>query len=161
MFRSKDVVSTLFGTGRGSEAVFVENIQWAADQCPDILLNLEPLNARDVPDYLHSNSGETVRLIEKIDRPNVRLQYDFYHMQIMEGDLAANVMARMEHISHIQFSSVPGRHEPQFGEVNIPYLIELLDEVGYEGWIGCEYKAKTDTKSGLSWGLPYGLGKEM
>ena len=86
------------------------------------------------------------------------MQFDFYHLQIMEGNLSYGLQRHLDVIGHVQFSSVPGRHEPQHGEVNVPYLFALLDEIGYTGWVGCEYRPKTTTLEGLRWGEPYGLG---
>ena len=146
--------------GLGEAETFVKNLSWAANRAADIgiSLMLEPLNTRDVPGYLHTTSQQTIDLITKIARDNVQLQYDFYHMQIMEGDLATHLQQHFTQIGHVQFSSVPGRHEPQYGEVNLDPLITHLDQLGYGGWIGCEYSAKEDTASGLSWAAEYGLG---
>jgi hydroxypyruvate isomerase len=143
-----------------AEATFLENIQWAASQAARNSLNilLEPLNSQDVPDYLYTSSAQVARLIEILNVNNVRMQYDFYHMQIMEGNLAVHLSEHLEKIGHIQFSSVPGRHEPQYGEVNLHYLFAYLDRIGYKGWIGCEYTPKTTTEEGLSWARDYGIG---
>lgn len=142
-----------------SEDLFVNNLRWAAALASDagVRLMLEPLNNIDVPGYLHSHLTTTRQLIERIDADNVKLQFDFYHQQIMEGDLARNLKRHLDIIGHVQFSSLPGRHEPQYGEVNVTYLCEYLDEIGYGGYIGCEYSAKTDTRAGLSWARPYGI----
>ena len=141
-------------------SVLVENVRFAADRAAahDIRILLEPLNSDDTPGYLLTRTDETRRCIEVIDRDNVRLQFDFYHRQIMEGNLARRLAENLDIIGHIQFSSVPGRHEPQHGEVNLPYLFELCDGLGYHGWIGCEYRPKTTAAEGLTWGEPYGLG---
>ena len=143
-----------------AEATFLENIQWAASQAARHSLNimLEPLNSQDVPGYLYSSSAQVARLIEILNIINVRMQYDFYHMQIMEGNLAVHLSEHLAKIGHIQFSSVPGRHEPQYGEVNLHYLFTYLDQIGYEGWIGCEYTPRTTTEEGLSWARDYGIG---
>jgi hydroxypyruvate isomerase len=143
-----------------SEDRFIENTVWAADLAgaSGITLLLEPLNTRDVPGYLHTHCDHTAQLIEQIDRSNVKMQFDFYHSQIMGGDLAASITRHLESIGHVQFSSVPGRHEPQYGEVNVDPLFDHLDNLGYDGWIGCEYIAKGDTREGLSWARAWGLG---
>ena len=143
-----------------SEALFIDNLRWAADlAAPEgVTLLLEPLNTTDVPGYLHTRSEHTAELIQKIDRNNIKMQFDFYHRQIMEGNLAAGLHRHLDIIGHVQFSSLPGRNEPQYGEVNVHLLADYLDELGYEGWIGCEYTAKAGTIEGLSWGERYGLG---
>lgn len=149
-------------TGDRQAAVdtFVSNLSSAAPDAAahGITLLLEPLNTRDVPDYLHTFCHETADLIAAIDQPNVLMQYDFYHRQVMEGDLAARLKAHFDIVGHVQFSSVPGRHEPQFGEVNLAYLFDQLDELGYAGWVGCEYTPKDGTLDGLAWASRYGIG---
>lgn len=145
-----------------SEGLFVDNLQWAADLAATkgIALLLEPLNTQDVPGYLHTRTDHTAELIHKVDRDNIKMQFDFYHMQIMEGNLASGLKRHLDIIGHVQFSSLPGRHEPQYGEVNVHLLADYLDELGYGGWIGCEYVAKGDTAEGLSWGERYNLGSK-
>ena len=131
---------------------FCRNLDWAANEIEDrdAKLLIEPLNTLDSPGYLHSNTTQAMEIIELVDR-RVGLQYDFYHMQLMEGNLAATVERLLPEIDHIQFSSVPGRHEPQYGEVNLPYLFDRLDDLEYSGYVGCEYRPKTSTKEGLLW----------
>ena len=143
-----------------ARSVFVDNVRFAADRAAehDIRILLEPLNSEDTPGYLLTYTDETRRCIEAVGRDNVRLQYDFYHRQIMEGNLARHLADNLDIIGHIQFSSVPGRHEPQYGEVHLPYLFQRCDALGYDGWIGCEYRPKTTAAEGLGWGKPYGLG---
>ncbi|MCY4057314.1 MAG: TIM barrel protein, partial [Gammaproteobacteria bacterium] len=133
-----------------AEVVFAENVRHAADVAAThgIRILLEPLNHEDTPGYFLTLTAETRRLIQAIGRDNVRLQYDLYHRQIMEGNLARGLADNIDLIAHIQFSSVPGRHEPQFGEVNMPYLFEVCDRLGYDGWIGCEYRPKTTVVDG-------------
>ena len=145
-----------------SEGLFVDNLQWAADlAAPEgVKLLLEPLNTQDVPGYLHTKSDYTSDLIHTLGRDNIKMQFDFDHMQIMEGNLAAGLHRHLDIIGHVQFSSLPGRNEPQYGEVNIHLLADYLDELGYAGWIGCEYVAKAGTIEGLSWGERYELGKK-
>jgi len=144
-----------------AERVFVENVRHAADVAAahGIRILLEPLNHEDTPGYYLTLTGETRRIIRAVGRDNVRLQYDLYHRQIMEGNLARGIADNLDIIGHIQFSSVPGRHEPQYGELNMPYLFDVCDRVGYDGWIGCEYRPMTTTAEGLNWGQPYGLGR--
>jgi hydroxypyruvate isomerase len=142
------------------EAVFVQNLRYATKIAAQrgVKLLLEPLNARDVPGYLHSTSAQARRIIETVGSNNLFLQYDLYHMQIMEGDLVEGIRRNLDVIGHIQFSSVPSRNEPQHGEVNMPYVFEQIDAMGYEGWLGAEYRPKGGTLEGLSWAKPYGLG---
>ena len=142
-----------------AELVFAENVRHAADIAAThgIRILLEPLNHEDTPGYFLTLTTEARRLIQAIGRDNIALQYDLYHRQIMEGNLARGLADNIDLIAHIQFSSVPGRHEPQFGEVNMPYLFEVCDRLGYDGWIGCEYRPMTTTSEGIGWGRPYGL----
>ena len=141
-------------------SVLVENVRFAADRAEQcgIRVLLEPLNSEDTPGYLLTRTDKTRRCIEAVGRDNVRLQFDFYHRQIMEGNLARRLAGNLDIIGHIQFSSVPGRYEPQHGEVNLAYLFDLCDTLEYDGWIGCEYRPRTTVVEGLSWGEPYGLG---
>ncbi len=142
-----------------SRPLFIENIRAAAERAAkrDVTIMLEPINDRDAPNYFHSRSDETASLIHDIGCENVRLQFDCYHMQIMEGDLCYHLEKHRDIIGHIQFSSLPGRNEPQHGEVNLPHVFEFIDRMGYDGWIGCEYKPHTDTMSGLSWAKRWGI----
>jgi hydroxypyruvate isomerase len=142
------------------EATFVENMGRAAQvaKAQGVRLLLEPLNTRDVPGYLHTSTARTRELIEAVGSDNLFLQYDLYHMQIMQGDLVENLRHNLDIVGHIQFSSVPGRHEPQYGEVNVPHVFEAIDAMGYEGWVGCEYTPKHGTLEGLSWAKPYSIG---
>ena len=140
--------------------VLVENVRAAADVAAqhgiDVLL--EPLNSRDTPGYYLTGTAQTRQIVEATGRANVRLQFDFYHRQIMEGDLERRLAENLDVIGHVQFSSVPGRHEPHHGEVNMAFLFDALDRLGYEGWVGCEYRPKTTVREGMVWAAPYGLG---
>src|SRR5579871_2345054 len=148
-------IHALAGNASGSEAeaAYVANLRAAADLVAPhgITLLLEPLNTRDAPGYFLSTTGAALRLIERIDRPNVSLQFDLYHCQIMEGDLARHVRDLAGRFAHVQIAGVPDRHEPDIGEVNYAYLLDLLDETGYAGWVGCEYGPKAGTVAGLGW----------
>ena len=141
------------------EEVFVENLRYAAPVAKQrgVMLLLEPLNQRDVPGYLHSTTRQARHVIEAAATDNVFLQYDLYHMQIMEGDLVEGIRRNLDIIRHIQFSCVPGRHEPQHGEVNMPYVFDRIDEMGYDGWLGAEYAPLHGTLEGLRWAHPYGI----
>jgi hydroxypyruvate isomerase len=140
------------------EATFIGNVQYAADLVADdgIEIMLEPINSRvDLPGYLYASTDEALTIIERVDRPNVRLQYDVYHMQIMEGDLIRHIEALMDRIGHIQIADNPGRGEPGTGEINFQTIFRALDALGYPGHVGCEYTPVSDTKAGLGWASPY------
>jgi hydroxypyruvate isomerase len=139
------------------EETFIENIRFAADACRAHNINvlIEPINNRDMPGYFLNYSRQATRLIEAIDRPNVGLQYDIYHMQIMEGDLAPSIESLLPQIKHMQLADTPGRHEPGTGEINYSFLLSIIDTLGYDGWIGCEYRPQKNTISGLDWIKPY------
>ena len=135
------------------EQTFIENIQFAADVCREhqIEVLIEAINTRDIPGYFLNYSHQAEKLIKAINRPNVGFQYDIYHMQIMEGDLAVTIEKLLPQIKHMQLADTPGRHEPGTGEINYPFIFDTIDALGYEGWIGCEYRPKKDTISGLNW----------
>ena len=136
---------------------YIENIRRAADALRDAnrMVLLEPLNTTDVPGYLITAPKQTIELIAKIDRPNVGLQLDFYQCQMMQGNLATTFEMYHEHVKHIQIAGVPGRYEPDVGEINYPYIFELLDRFSYKGYVGCEYNPRTSTEEGLGWIAPY------
>ncbi len=147
-----------------AESTFVENVRWAADQAAsqDVRIMLEPLNTIDNPGYFLTSSVQTRQIIDQVARPNVRMQYDCYHMQIMEGRLADTIAAQLDVIGHVQISGVPGRFEPDAEqEINYPYILSLLDELGYDGWVGCEYRPRAGTLAGLDWARPYGIGNKL
>lgn len=136
-----------------ARATFIANLQYAADQCAPhgITLLIEPINTYDMPGYFLHHSAQALAILAEAGRPNLKLQYDIYHMQRMEGELANTIRACLPRIGHMQLADTPGRHEPGSGEINYRYLFGLLDELGYEGWIGCEYQPRQDTLSGLAW----------
>jgi hydroxypyruvate isomerase len=142
-----------------SEATYIENLRRGAELArrQDITLLIEPLNRRDAPGYFLSTLEQARNLIERIDRGNVRLQFDLYHAQIMGGDLSERLRAYLPITGHIQIAGVPGRHEPDQGEINYPFLFGLIDELGYDGWIGCEYRPRSGTLAGLGWARNYGI----
>ena len=112
---------------------------------------IEPLNTRAAPGYLISHQWEARNIIERVGHKNLGLQFDFYHVQIMEGDLAVRFKEFLPIIRHVQIAGVPERHEPDIGEVNFVYLFDMMDKLGYEGWVGCEYNPKSTTEAGLDW----------
>jgi hydroxypyruvate isomerase len=138
-------------------ATLVRNLRRAAEACASagLELCLEPLNTTDHPDIFLRGTDQAVALIEEIGAPNLRLQFDCYHLQLMEGELAASLERLVRLIGHIQIGDVPGRHEPGSGEIPYPALFALLDRLGYRGWIGAEYRPSTRTEDTLGW-LPGG-----
>jgi len=118
---------------------------------------IEPINTRDIPGYVMNTPDEAAALIRELGRDNLRLQFDFYHTQIMAGDLVRRFERLAPLIAHVQIASVPERAEPDRGEVNYPYIFELLDDVGYDGWIGCEYFPADGTEDGLGWAARFGI----
>ncbi|MBL8342666.1 MAG: hydroxypyruvate isomerase [Rubrivivax sp.] len=123
----------------------------AALQAAGLKLLVEPINTYDIPGFFLSRSGPTLALLDEVGADNLYLQYDIYHMQRMEGELAATLSAQLPRIAHIQLADNPGRHEPGSGEIHYPFLFAHLDRIGYAGWIGCEYKPAAGTEAGLGW----------
>ncbi|MGH6931513.1 MAG: 2-oxo-tetronate isomerase [Dongiaceae bacterium] len=142
------------------EETYVANLRRGAEAARrhSKTLLIEPLNRRDAPGYFLSTLEQARRVVELVDRDNVRLQFDLYHAQIMGGDLAERLRLFMPVTGHVQIAGVPGRHEPDQGEISYPYLFVLLDELGYDGWVGCEYRPRGATVAGLAWATPYGIG---
>ena len=140
-----------------SEQTMIENLRFAADAASEIGANVlvEPLNTRDVPGTFVSKSAHGASLVRAAGHPNVRLQFDVYHTQIMEGDLAPKFTDLLSLIGHVQIADNPGRHEPGSGEINYPFVLNHIDESGYDGWIGAEYMPAGETVSGLSWASDY------
>ncbi|EFH12404.1 2-oxo-tetronate isomerase [Pseudoroseomonas cervicalis] len=139
------------------EATFVENFRYAADALAPhgITLLVEPINSRNMPGYFIAHQLDAIALIERVARPNVALQLDLYHAQIMDGDLTKLIEKLAGRFAHVQIASVPERHEPDEGELNYPHLYAVLDRVGYKGWIGCEYNPRAATEAGLGWFASY------
>jgi hydroxypyruvate isomerase len=137
---------------------YIESLRVAADLLAPagVTALIEPINTRvDVPGYLLDSTRLALEVIERCNRPNLKLQYDVYHMQIMEGDLARSIERLLPWIGHIQIADNPGRHEPGSGEIAFDFLLERIDALGYEGWIGCEYMPAGDTAAGLGWARRY------
>lgn len=135
----------------------VANLDFAARRLKEagIKLLIEPVNTRDIPGFFLCHTKQALAVIDEIGSDNIQLQYDIYHMQIMEGDLTRTIEANLPRIAHVQLADNPGRNEPGTGEINYPYLFKKLDSLGYQGWIGCEYKPATTTTEGLGWFAPY------
>jgi 2-dehydrotetronate isomerase len=154
------VMAGLIEPGRpraAHRAVYVENISWAAAQAAahGIMICIEPINGRDMPGYFLQRQSDAQAVCIEIGAPNQRVQFDFYHAQIVEGDLSVKLREQISRIGHIQVAGVPDRHEPDEGEINYPHLFRLLDELGYHGWIGCEYRPRAGTSAGLGWRKPW------
>lgn len=134
-------------------ATLIENLKYAAEKLagPGITLLLEAINTRDIPGFFVSMQAESFAICDEVNAPNLKMQMDCYHMQIMEGDLARKLRQYAPHCGHIQVAGVPERHEPDTGEVRYEYILRLLDEIGYEGWVGCEYHPANRTVDGLKW----------
>lgn len=131
----------------------VDNLRFAADQlkAEGIRLLIEPINTFDIPGFYLSGTKQALSLIEATGSDNLFVQYDIYHMQRMEGELAKTIETHLAKIKHVQLADNPGRNEPGTGEINYPFLFDFLDRIGYDGWIGCEYKPATTTTEGLGW----------
>ena len=136
---------------------FIKNLRYAAGKLKDagIKLLIEAINSRDMPGFFLTNSAQTIDIIKAVGSDNLFFQYDIYHMQIMEGDLAPTIEKHLKLIPHMQLADTPGRHEPGTGEINYDFLLPHLDKIGYTGWIGCEYKPATTTEAGLGWTKRY------
>ena len=153
------------GTSRAElKATYVENLRYAAAEAAklDTYILIEPINTRDMPGFFLNRQDQAHALIAEIGAANVKVQMDLYHAQIVEGDLATKIRLYLPtgNVGHIQIAGVPERHEPSIGEVNFTYLFGLLDELGFDGWIGCEYRpargtAVHATSDGLGWLKPW------
>ena len=131
----------------------VENVRYAARRLGEVGIQLmvEAINTRSVPGFYLNGSRQAIDVLNAAGEGNAFLQYDFFHMQIMEGDLATTVERLLPRIGHIQLADVPGRNEPGSGEINFDFLLGHLDRIGYAGWVGCEYNPLADTLEGLKW----------
>jgi hydroxypyruvate isomerase len=136
---------------------FRQNLQYAAPRlkAAGIKLLIEPINTRDVPGFFLSGTRQAVETIEAVGSDNVFVQYDIYHMQIMEGNLATTIESNLSRIGHLQLADSPGRHEPGTGEIDFGSLLPFIDRIGYAGWIGCEYIPKAGTVEGIQWATQY------
>jgi len=143
-----------------AERTYVANLRHAAERLAGegITVIIEPINDRDIPGYFLNTTSQAMSVIERVGHSNLKLQLDLYHVQIMEGDLSTKVRALIGAYPHVQIAGNPGRHEPDIGEIHYPYLFDLLAEIGYQGWIGCEYRPQGETVAGLGWAKKYGIG---
>jgi hydroxypyruvate isomerase len=135
----------------------VANLRFAAGRlgAAGIQLLVEPINTRDIPGFFLCRTAQALSILDEVASPDLALQYDAYHMQVMEGDLARTLEANLARIGHVQIADNPGRHEPGTGEIHHPFLFAHLDRIGYRGWVGCEYKPATTTEAGLGWFEPW------
>jgi len=141
------------GEAERVEATLIENLRHADERlaAEGICLLVEPVNTRDIPGFHLNRTAQARRLIEQSGLTITYIQYDIYHMQIMEGDLARTIEANLDLIRHVQIADNPGRNEPGTGEINYEFLFRHLDAIGYDGWVGCEYKPLGRTLDGLAW----------
>jgi hydroxypyruvate isomerase len=132
---------------------YISNLRFAAGELGRAGMDLliEPVNSRTFPGSFLRNSGQAIGIMDEANVPNLKLQYDWFHMQIMEGDLVKTMESLLPRIGHMQFADVPDRHEPGTGELNFPFLFDWLDRVGYQGWIGAEYVPSATTEASLGW----------
>jgi 2-dehydrotetronate isomerase len=134
-------------------AVYIDNLRHACEAAAahGITILIEPINTRDMPGYLLNTQADAHAIREEVGAANLKVQMDFYHVQIMEGDIAMKLHRYLPHVGHIQIAGVPERHEPDSGEVNHVWLLRLLDQLGYDGWVGCEYRPANGTVEGMRW----------
>ena len=140
-------------TREQAHATFVANLKFAADKlkAAGLKLLIEPINSYDIPGFFLNYTAQAAAILDEVGSDNLYIQYDLYHAQRMEGELAATAQKHLARIAHVQLADNPGRNEPGTGEMNYPFLFRHLDAIGYTGWIGCEYKPKTNTVDGLGW----------
>lgn len=142
-----------------ARACYVENLAWAAERAAarGVRVLIEPLNPRDAPGYFLTRLADAEEILAEAGHGNLAIQCDLYHLQMTGGNLAATLTGALPRIGHIQIAGVPGRHEPDNGEIAYPFLFNLIDSLGYDGWIGCEYTPAGATRDGLSWAFDYGI----
>lgn len=138
-------------------ATYISNLQFAGKEMAkhNLKILIEAINTRDIPGFYLNDSAQAMDIIHYANVPNLYFQYDIYHMQIMEGDLAPTIEKLLPKIAHMQLADTPGRHEPGSGEINYDFLFKHIDNIGYQGWIGCEYRPAGKTEEGLSWAKAY------
>lgn len=158
--RTLHVMAGLIQPGQDRAAhreVYLKNLESAANTAASagITVVIEPINTRDIPGFFLNRQDDAQAICAEVGANNLKVQFDCYHCQIVEGDIAVKLKRDMAGIGHIQIAGVPDRHEPDLGELNYPYLFERIDALGYTGWIGCEYRPKAGTSEGLGWAQPY------
>ncbi|MER7200693.1 hydroxypyruvate isomerase [Streptomyces sp. CB01635] len=136
-------------------ATYLSNLAYAAEQAATVGVDIliEPINGRDMPGYFLSRQADAHAVVQEVGAPNLKVQLDLYHCQIVEGDLTATLRRDLPtgRVAHLQIAGVPDRHEPDAGELNLRHLMSVVDELGFDGWIGCEYFPKAGTSEGLGW----------
>lgn len=133
--------------------IYIKNIQYAAEELAkhDLTLLIEPINHFDIPNYFLGTVTEAVAIIKRVNRPNVKLQFDFYHVQKIQGNLLATFEQYFQMIGHVQIADVPGRHQPGTGEINYQRILEFLEELNYRGFVGLEYIPKVTSDTSFTW----------
>lgn len=152
------VMSGLLPAGATRQALrstVLSNLCWAAQAAADVGVEIliEPINARDMPGYYLQTQDQAHSLVQTVAAPNLKVQMDLYHCQITEGDVSMKLRQYLPtgRVGHIQIAGVPERHEPDVGELNYRYLFQVMDTLGYDGWVGCEYRPRQGTSAGLGW----------
>ncbi len=142
-----------------AERTFIANLTRAADLAKEHgkIVLIEPINPRDRPDYFLNRVEHAADIIAKVGKPNVQIQFDFYHVQIVGGDLIKRFEKHLPLVGHVQIAGVPERFEPDVGEINYPAVFEAIDRLGWKGWVACEYRPRNRTEEGLGWARPYGV----
>ena len=132
---------------------YIENLQWACDKFSeeDLTVLIEPINSRNIPDYFLSSTDMAIKIIELTAKKNIKLLFDIYHHQIIRGDVTKYLKNIYSYIGHIQIAGIPDRNEPDISEIDYKFIFKIINDLGYKGWIGCEYNPIKDTLSGLSW----------
>jgi hydroxypyruvate isomerase len=141
------------GVREAMRSTYLENLQWAAGEALQAkrTILIEPINSRDIPGYWLNYQQDALDVIAQVGAPNLRLQFDLYHAQIVEGDLTRRIERQVAVTGQVQIAGVPDRHEPDSGELSVANLLATLDRVGYTGWVGCEYRPRGRTEEGLGW----------
>lgn len=158
--RNLHVMAGLIGRGQDRTAhreVYLKNLSMAARTAATagVTVLIEPINTRDMPGFFLNWQDDAQAICADVGADNLKVQFDIYHCQIMEGDITMKLERDVSGVGHIQIAGVPGRHEPDLSELNTPYLLERIDSLGYQGWVGCEYRPKAGTSQGLGWARPY------
>jgi 2-dehydrotetronate isomerase len=158
--RKLHVMAGLIGADQDRQQhreVYLRNLEYAAQaaRTVDMTIVIEPINTRDIPGFFLNRQDDAQAICREIGAPNLKVQFDCYHCQIVEGDVSMKLRRDIAGIGHIQVAGVPERHEPDTGELHYPYLFETIDALGYDGWIGCEYRPRAGTSAGLGWIRPY------